>query len=63
MGSSNDTSYFGSAINPWGKKETLDLSPGGSSGGSAQCCISLTLLTVGTDTGGPINKAALSLRC
>ena len=59
MGSSNDTSYFGSAINPWSKKETLDLSPGGSSGGSASAVASRsTLLTIGTDTGGSIRQPA-----
>ena len=34
MGSSNETSYFGSVVNPWSKEEEK-LVPGGSSGGSA----------------------------
>ena len=34
MGSSNETSIYGNAVNPW-KIDDRDLTPGGSSGGSA----------------------------
>ena len=34
MGSSNETSVYGNAINPW-KVDERQLTPGGSSGGSA----------------------------
>ncbi|MBX4335725.1 Asp-tRNA(Asn)/Glu-tRNA(Gln) amidotransferase subunit GatA [Bartonella raoultii] len=60
MGSSNETSYYGSVINPWRKKGSHEkLVPGGSSGGSAaavgaQICAGATA----TDTGGSIRQPA-----
>lgn len=60
MGSSNTTSAFGNVINPWKREnDSADLTPGGSSGGSAaavaaEMCIAAT----GTDTGGSIRQPA-----
>ena len=55
MGSSNETSYYGNVINPYGEK----LVPGGSSGGSASALSAgLTPATIGTDTGGSIRQPA-----
>ncbi|KAB2696436.1 Asp-tRNA(Asn)/Glu-tRNA(Gln) amidotransferase subunit GatA [Ochrobactrum sp. Kaboul] len=60
MGSSNETSFYGSVKNPWrAKGSNADLVPGGSSGGSAaavaaQLCAGATA----TDTGGSIRQPA-----
>ena len=58
MGSSNETSVYGNAINPW-KVDERDLTPGGSSGGSAAAVAAETCLAAtGTDTGGSIRQPA-----
>lgn len=58
MGSSNETSVYGNAINPW-KNDDRDLTPGGSSGGSASAVAAdLCLGATGTDTGGSIRQPA-----
>ncbi len=60
MGSSNETSYYGSVTNPWrANGSDQPLVPGGSSGGSAsavaaQLCAGATA----TDTGGSIRQPA-----
>jgi aspartyl-tRNA(Asn)/glutamyl-tRNA(Gln) amidotransferase subunit A len=58
MGSSNETSVYGNAVNPW-KSDARDLTPGGSSGGSAAAVAGdLCLGATGTDTGGSIRQPA-----
>ena len=58
MGSSNETSCYGNVINPW-KIDDCDLTPGGSSGGSAAAVAAdLCLAATGTDTGGSIRQPA-----
>ncbi len=58
MGSSNETSVYGPAINPW-KIDDRNLTPGGSSGGSAAAVAAdLCLGATGTDTGGSIRQPA-----
>ena len=58
MGSSNETSVYGPAVNPW-KVDDRKLTPGGSSGGSAAAVAAdLCLGATGTDTGGSIRQPA-----
>ena len=58
MGSSNETSTYGNAVNPW-KVDGRELTPGGSSGGSASAVAAETCLAAtGTDTGGSIRQPA-----
>ena len=58
MGSSNESSCYGPAVNPW-KIDDRKLTPGGSSGGSAAAVAAdLCLAATGTDTGGSIRQPA-----
>ena len=58
MGSSNETSVYGNVVNPW-KLDDRQLTPGGSSGGSAAAVAAdLCLAATGTDTGGSIRQPA-----
>ena len=60
MGSSNETSTYGNAVNPWKRgNDDAGLTPGGSSGGSASAVAAdLCLGATGTDTGGSIRQPA-----
>ncbi len=60
MGSSNETSVYGNAVNPWRRgNDDAPLTPGGSSGGSAAAVAAdLCLAATGTDTGGSIRQPA-----
>ncbi|SEH59406.1 Asp-tRNA(Asn)/Glu-tRNA(Gln) amidotransferase subunit GatA [Paracoccus alkenifer] len=58
MGSTNETSVYGPAVNPWRLGEQ-QLTPGGSSGGSAAAVAAdLCLAATGTDTGGSMRQPA-----
>ncbi len=60
MGSSNVTSHYGPAENPWRRAgDNRPLVPGGSSGGSAAAVAARAALgAIGTDTGGSIRQPA-----
>ncbi|SHM03309.1 Asp-tRNA(Asn)/Glu-tRNA(Gln) amidotransferase subunit GatA [Roseibium suaedae] len=60
MGSSNESSYYGPAVNPWKAKGSDEkLVPGGSSGGSAAAVAArLCMGATATDTGGSIRQPA-----
>ena len=60
MGSSTEHTAYGPTVNPWRKKNGIqDLTPGGSSGGSAAAVAAgLCLGALGTDTGGSIRQPA-----
>ena len=60
MGSSCESSAFGTTRNPW----NLDCIPGGSSGGSAAAIAAgQAIATLGTDTGGSIRQPASHCGC
>ena len=60
MGSSNENTCYGPAVNPWKRTgDDTQLTPGGSSGGSASAVAAdLCLAATGTDTGGSIRQSA-----
>ena len=65
MGSSNETSYFGSVENPWRRSsDNKPLVPGGSSGGSASAVAGrLCLGATGTDTGDQLAASRVLRHC
>ncbi|MCF3973524.1 Asp-tRNA(Asn)/Glu-tRNA(Gln) amidotransferase subunit GatA [Paracoccus salsus] len=59
MGSTNEASCYGRVVNPWKGADGQELTPGGSSGGSAAAVAAdLCLAATGTDTGGSIRQPA-----
>ncbi|WP_312126776.1 Asp-tRNA(Asn)/Glu-tRNA(Gln) amidotransferase subunit GatA [Brevundimonas sp.] len=60
MGSANETSAFGPVVNPWkANGDDAQLTPGGSSGGSAAAVAAdLCLAATASDTGGSIRQPA-----
>lgn len=61
MGSANTTSHFGNVISPWQRNDgsNVELTPGGSSGGSAAAVAArIAMAATGTDTGGSIRQPA-----
>src|SRR5256886_6454389 len=60
MGSSNETSCFGTVVNPWRRAgSNTTLVPGGSAGGSASAVAALLCMgATATDTGGSIRQPA-----
>ncbi|KIX19296.1 Asp-tRNA(Asn)/Glu-tRNA(Gln) amidotransferase subunit GatA [Paracoccus sp. 228] len=59
MGSTNESSCYGPTVNPWRGPDGAQLTPGGSSGGSAAAVAAdLCLGATGTDTGGSIRQPA-----
>ncbi|MEM9964732.1 MAG: Asp-tRNA(Asn)/Glu-tRNA(Gln) amidotransferase subunit GatA [Asticcacaulis sp.] len=60
MGSSNETSHWGAVVNPWkASGSDTELTPGGSSGGSAAAVAAdMCLAATASDTGGSIRQPA-----
>lgn len=59
MGSANITSHFGNVISPWRAADGAELTPGGSSGGSAAAiAANMAMAALGSDTGGSVRQPA-----